>query len=151
MHYEKKIAELERAVQAQSILSAELERAVQARSILSAELERAVQARSIRFAELERAISNVLSVRAKWVSDIKPTLDQISNVLSEMNGWQTPLRRSTQNTDRAKLLIRKSRPIRIPSEDAECHSIPIRVEGVDYVLRVSRPIRIPNENVDFER
>ena len=35
--------------------------------------------------------------------------------------------------------------IRTPS------SIPIRVEGVDYVLRVSRPIRILNENVDFER
>ena len=48
-------------------------------------------------------------------------------------------------------MIKKSRSIRIPNEDVESRSIPIRVEGVDLVLRVSRSIRIPNEDADFER
>ena len=76
-----------------------------------------------------------LSTQAKLQADIKPNFDHISNVLSAMNGWRAPVRRVKQ----------------IPNEDEESRSIPIRVEGVDYVLRVSCSIRILDEDVEFER
>ena len=127
------------------------------RSVLQSTIRPVLEALSERVSMQERlkaemqSVLEAVSVQAKLQSDIKPTLDQISNVLSEMNRWPTQVKQARQNTNRTKLVIRQSQPIRIPNEDAESHSIPIQVEGVSHVLRVSRRICILNTDVDFER